>query len=633
METATIQFAETENGGVALASTKNTFVDLFVNLVRGCDKNYAQHMISKCWNIDPVKTLKLIAQTRDCRNGKGERDIYFKGLISWLKENLYLTYTLNIVNFTKNYGRWKDILVADELKPRTGFEMEELVKQLNKDWEEYKVALAEGRKPNLSLAAKFAPTESNMYHEQAKKCARLMFPHENDFQKQYRKVISALRGSNGLNVTEVHMASKNYEKLDYQKVPAGCMRLHGRRNVHVPGKDKEETQPGAFLRNDKERFTEYLEKCEKGQAKINSSGIQPHQLVSQYIYRLCGRGEEAFDVESFAGHLFDESNPDELVCDNPNVDKMIELQWKAMVEKLSTKQLQSAISVVDVSGSMSGEPMQVAIALGLITAEKTVGPYKGKIITFSESPTLVNVDQKTLYERVSVALTSKWGMNTNFEKVFDLLLKKAVNEKIPNDDMVKTVFVFTDMQFDDAKGNNRDKKETLFETIKTKYTNAGYTMPKMVFWNLRPDNRRRMTEDEKVVKESAFPVDVDEQGTAYVSGFSAELLKVFMTMENFTPETILDEMLKSYEVQVSELELGQVKEVKLKTVETDPEEEEKTGDENAQVTKGVRGVRGGHRGTGRGHQLRRCNMARRQVPNGIKLHVGDSDSDSDSDSD
>ncbi len=45
-------------------------------------------------------------------------------------------------------------------------------------------------------------------------------------------------------------------------------------------------------------------------------------------------------------------------------------------------------------------------------------------------------------------------MNTNFQKVFDLILEVAVNGNLKEDRMIKRVFVFSDMEFDQASTNN-----------------------------------------------------------------------------------------------------------------------------------------------------------------------------------
>jgi hypothetical protein len=62
-------------------------------------------------------------------------------------------------------------------------------------------------------------------------------------------------------------------------------------------------------------------------------------------------------------------------------------------------------------------------------------------------------------------------------------------------------------------------------------------MPQLVFWNLR---------DSKV----AFPVQKDTPGVALMSGYSAEMLKMFMSDEEMTPYSMMMKALKPYEVFV-----------------------------------------------------------------------------------
>lgn len=83
-------------------------------------------------------------------------------------------------------------------------------------------------------------------------------------------------------------------------------------------------------------------------------------------------------------------------------------------------------------------------------------------------------------------------------------------------EMVKKVFVYSDMEFDEACGR---PKETDYQVIKRKFTEAGYRMPRMVFWNLRGDRSKPVTRNEKNV--------------ALVSGFSGQMLKSFLENGEF----------------------------------------------------------------------------------------------------
>lgn len=77
----------------------------------------------------------------------------------------------------------------------------------------------------------------------------------------------------------------------------------------------------------------------------------------------------------------------------------------------------------DVSGSMNGIPMNVAVALGLLVLELSEEPWKGKLITFSQNPQLHVIKGNDLKSKVEFIKNMDWGMNTDFQKVFDLMLE------------------------------------------------------------------------------------------------------------------------------------------------------------------------------------------------------------------
>ncbi|KAG8976373.1 hypothetical protein FRB90_009199, partial [Tulasnella sp. 427] len=86
--------------------------------------------------------------------------------------------------------------------------------------------------------------------------------------------------------------------------------------------------------------------------------------------------------------------------------------------------------------------------------------------------------------------------------------------KVPKEEMVKRLFVFSDMQFDSACTDNQ-KWETSHQQITEAFEKAGYDVPEIVYWNLQG-----------VV--GAKPVTKDTPGVAMLSGFSGNMLKLFM---------------------------------------------------------------------------------------------------------
>jgi hypothetical protein len=192
-------------------------------------------------------------------------------------------------------------------------------------------------------------------------------------------------------------------------------------------------------------------------------------------------------------------------------------------------------------------PIDSAIGLSLLLAEVAKPPFAGTFITFSENPRVEEVDlSKTLREKYWAMHRSEWGMSTNFVSVFeDLILPMALQNKLKQEDMIKRVFVFSDMQFNDASSSDSryyqgwaserpSSWSTSFERIKAKFEKAGYELPELVFWNLA-GGRAGYTGsggDPTAPK----PVKADEDGTCLVSGYSQGLLKVFLEGGGFEEE-------------------------------------------------------------------------------------------------
>jgi hypothetical protein len=119
-------------------------------------------------------------------------------------------------------------------------------------------------------------------------------------------------------------------------------------------------------------------------------------------------------------------------------------------------------------------------------------------------------------------------MNTDLHAVFvHLLLPLAVKHRVPREEMVKRLFVFSDMQFDAAavasgggggagtRGDAAGGWETNHDAIERVYAEAGYDVPEIVYWNLAGELQ-------------TVPVEAERKGVALMSGFSPAMMKVFM---------------------------------------------------------------------------------------------------------
>ncbi|KXS98949.1 hypothetical protein AC579_6729 [Pseudocercospora musae] len=332
-----------------------------------------------------------------------------------------------------------------------------------------------------------------------------------------------------LDVVERKITAETFDKIDYARVPSLAMQQY------TP----------LFIRKDFDHFDNYLDDVASGKAKISGAVLLPSTMVASVLSELSAPRPTKTLIS-----LLDNKK-------NELQQKTVDEQWNTLVQRVKDSgALESSIAVCDVSFSMFGPeladgtfPVHSAIGLSLLIAEVTKPPFGGAIITFSQRPEVMRAggadDSRTFREKVRYIEGSAAGMNTDFEAVFiDTILPMAVGNKLKQEDMVKQLFVFSDMQFDSARGPNQ-RWSTSFERIKKAYAEHGYVPPKLVFWNLagHENDEISMTlshdspsSDSDVEDTPAKPVTADEENTALVSGYSQGQLKMFLENGRFTEE-------------------------------------------------------------------------------------------------
>lgn len=145
------------------------------------------------------------------------------------------------------------------------------------------------------------------------------------------------------------------------------------------------------------------------------------------------------------------------------------------------------------------------------------GAYHDKFITFSASPKYVDLSVcRTLREKLELAFANNDYTNTNIEATFELILQTAVRNHLKQQELPGTILIISDMEFDMAvRGCNM---ETLFDTIRRRFTGYGYKMPKLVFWNVNS-------------RTNVIPVRENELGVALISGFSVNVCNMVLSNE------------------------------------------------------------------------------------------------------
>jgi len=399
-------------------------------------------------------------------------------------------------------------------------------------------------KKNISLCAKWAPSHDRFHDKHTfivSSIAEMLYPvtevtggsqdmdrelYLRHARERYRKDVARLRAH--LDIVERKLTAKTYSQIKYDRVPSVAMNNYAK----------------IFATRDMERFEEYINGVAEGKMRISGATLLPSKMVNAEL--------QAFAIQQYMSPP--SKNRGGGNAKNPVLEaKLAELeskvrdgQWKSLVQRIKDSgSLESSIAICDVSGSMGGPifndgtcPMDTAIGLSLILAEVTKPPFGGHFITFSAKPKVQSIDlNATFAQKVRSLSQANWSMNTDFAAVFEkLILPMAVENKLTQDEMVKRVFVFSDMQFDKAEQNGKSDLASSFERIKKKYADFGYEMPELIFWNLaggRAGYYGNTAATGGGDPTAPKPVTVDETGTALVSGYSQAMLKVFLDNGSF----------------------------------------------------------------------------------------------------
>lgn len=474
--------AYTENGALTYSTSLNHNLDFFaLASAKRDDVDDAVKLFVKAYDENPLLAIKNLFYLRDIRNGQGERAVFRACMQHMANDEKMTDVLVKCIRHIPEYGSWKDVFAL--YTPFSNDKVSKEICRVTKEQLDADIKNAIEDKP-ISLCAKWYPLANNTKNPQKKSVAKSLCASIFVSNVECRKIISNLRRA--LNICEQHMSANKWASIDYSKLPSKAGMIHR----------------DAFLKHDKERYEQFLDDVKQGKECINASTIYPYEIVKKYI------------TEYY-------------YSERPQKDETLEQLWRNLPDYCDGK---NAICVVDVSGSMLDpmfRPICTSVSLGIYFAERNNSAFKGKYITFSESPTIQSIDKDaSLLDKVKKVMRSGWGMNTDILRVFDLILDSAVSADLKQSDMPETVYIISDMEFDKAC----DIKKTTFANIKTKYKKAGYECPQLVFWNVASRN-------------DSVPVRKHTSGTTLVSGLSPIVFKY--AVEGKNPEEFMMDVLSS----------------------------------------------------------------------------------------
>ena len=486
---------------------------------------------------------KMIGHTRDIIDGKGEYTLSFMLLNSWSKvvdDELAMFALKQFVIFNGNndcnnddnsnnsnlhpYGSWKDIkylykffqdnsnLASNSSENLVSYGIELMNEQLRQDFE-----LTSSGKP--SLAAKWVPREKSQFSDLFTRMATEYFPYYLETSKtevarnkaiskakmDYRKIISGLNRQ--LDTVQIKQCANLWSEIDPENQTSITMHKQKKAflNLKSDGEQRTELEVRIICAN---HFEEFVTKVSRNECEIKGKRIGLNDFTKEAI------------------KLIDAGN-----TDGPEA-QILNAQW--VNNSLETGALGKMIAMVDVSGSMNGDPLHAAIALGIRVAEKSM--LGKRVLTFSALPRWINLDvNNNFIEMVKNVNNANFGLNTNFSKALMMILDAIVANQMSAEDVEDMVLaVFSDMQIDEAKS---EEDNTMMELIEGRYASAGikvcgkpYKMPHILFWNLRST--------------SGFPTLSLQKNASMMSGFSPALLNLFCdegltSLQSCTPWSLL----------------------------------------------------------------------------------------------
>lgn len=459
----------TENGAPARTTTGNSLIDLFaiIGAMRERPEADIISMWENAYRENPELAVRMIFYAGDIRGiGLGERRT-FRILIKHLANIHPAVMRKNIENIPY-YNRWDSLyeLVATPCE-------QDMWNLVCVQWlEDY--GNMTHKKP-ISLMAKWLAS----VNASSKKTCMLGHKTARELglsEITYRRALSKLRAY--LKVVEKSMSAQEWATIEYSAVPSYAMKNYSK----------------AFARHDRDRFSSYKESLEQkiadgtiSQKDIKSATLFPYDLVRKYI----DNDTSDWFRSNYIGPY----------------DTITEAQWKALPDYLDEEA--NVVVMADVSGSMYSpnyQPISASLGLALYFAQHNKGIYHNKYMTFTDRPSFLTINENaSLRDQLAQVWSEGVGYSTNLERAFMYILDTAIENNVKPEEMPKALVVVSDMEIDPFF---RGKGLDFLEEMMRRFRNAGYTMPKVLFWNVEGRN-------------STFHAKATNPNAVFASGYSA----------------------------------------------------------------------------------------------------------------
>lgn len=459
----------TENGCEAYNTTGSKLLDMFATI--GALRNRSEADICNIFDMayaeDKLLATRILFYARDIRGGLGERRT-FRTILRHAANNYpeIIKPNLDLIGV---YGRYDDMysLIGTKLEA-------DMWNAMKAQWFEDIGDLAENQ--SVSLLAKWIKTPDSKSKETKRlgilTAKKLGYTDMRTFKHSLRQLRKQI------DIVETYMCQNRWSEIKFSAVPSRAMMIYRK----------------AFQQHAPEAFSTYINNVKAGTDEIKAGTLYPYDIVEKFFNR---------DYDN---------------------DAVLEAQWKALPDYVSDNI--NAIVMADVSGSMCGRPMASSVGLAIYFAQHNKGDFHNLYMTFSGDPKFMNIyDGWPLSSIIHDVENAPWGGSTNFLDAMNAILDVAVKNHVSAADMPKALICITDMEFDAATyswNNQNGWSKSAFDRCREAFERNGYTLPKIVFWNVNARN-------------DTFHTDKANIGTLCVSGQSTSSFKSIIDCIDKTP--------------------------------------------------------------------------------------------------
>jgi len=322
---------------------------------------------------DAGKIKEYVLERFSKRTGPQKSVSFYKTLVN-LFESIPET-TLELIDTIPDWGYWKDyfmILLYSENDKLDDYIYRLLIDQLNDDYDDYTFHGGS----NVSMLAKWIPRQGKSFDKKfgfVNEICRRLYPKDspNVAKTKYRKMVSTL--NKHLGTPEIYLCSKEYDKIDFNKVPSRC--LH--RNMKT------------FLGND-----------------VTKTKLQTH-LFKKYV---------ALDFKGFM---------DKIIFKNPSdfekgvllsVWNINNLDYADQIDALLGVNVKKSDVLIDTSKTMYDSKL-LSISIGLAMLSSYFG---NKVIINAYDPYHLKINQFRLFETIDdISKECAYSATINYNKVIE----------------------------------------------------------------------------------------------------------------------------------------------------------------------------------------------------------------------